>query len=260
MSKYFQAMQRSASTTVVRQTVATEDLLQPPFKEDRDLPNPVTGVPVPAIIGTDLIAALASDPSLHRLAEQLAALATPENPVRLLVSGCRAGDGASTLTAALALDISQRLAMRTVLVDGHLRHPGLRSLLAQAAPMPPELTSATSVTTQRTAWPRLELVSRAPILAEPSKATLDDFGGLLHRFPIAVVDLGVIRLEPRMLALARPNDPILIVTRYMHTERQELLSTAGVLRATNHIVTGVILNGYQSAVPGFIRRHLGLGG
>jgi Mrp family chromosome partitioning ATPase len=260
MSKYFQAMQRSASTTVVRQTAATEDLLQPPFEDDRKPPNPVTGVPVPAIDGTDLIGALARDPSLCRLGEQLAALGTPESPVRLLVSGCRAGDGASTLAAALALDLSQRLAMRTVLVDGHLRHPGLRNLLAQAAPMPPDLTSATSVSIQRTAWPRLELISRAPILAEPSKAMLEDLGGLLRRFPIAVVDLGVIRLEPRMLALARPNDPILIATRYLHTERQELLSTAGVLRATNHTVTGVILNGYKSAVPGFIRRYLGLGG
>ena len=89
---------------------------------------------------------------------------------------------------------------------------------------------------------------------------LDDLDGLLRRFPIAVIDLGVIRLEPRMLALARPADPILIVTRYQHTDRQELLTTAGVLRATNHTVSGVILNGYKSPVPGFIRRYLGFGG
>jgi Mrp family chromosome partitioning ATPase len=260
MSKYFQAMQRGTSTKVLRQTAATEDLLRPPFEDDGEPPKPVTGIPVPTIEGTDLIGALARDASLRRLGEQLAALSTPENPVRLLISGCRAGDGASTLAAALALDLSQRLALRTVLVEGHLRQPGLRNLLAQAAPLPPDLSSATSVSIQRTAWPRLELISRAPILAEPSKAMLDDLNGLLRRFPIAVVDLGVIRLEPRMLALARSNDPMLIVTRYLHTERQELLSTAGVLRATNHTVTGVILNGYKSAVPALIRRCLGFGG
>jgi Mrp family chromosome partitioning ATPase len=260
MSKYFQALQRSESTTVVRQTAAIEDLLQPPFEDNREPPRPVIGVPVPAVDGTDLIGALAHDPSLGRLAEQLAARGTPENPVHLLVTGCRAGDGASTLAVALALDLSQRLTLRTVLVDGHLRNPGLHNLLAQSAPMPADLTSATSVSTQRTAWPRLDLISRAPILVEPSKAVLDDFSGLLRRYPIAVIDMGVIRLEPRMLAMARPNDLILIVTRYLHTERQELLSTAGVLRGTNHTVTGVILNGFKSAVPGFIRRYLGFGG
>jgi Mrp family chromosome partitioning ATPase len=148
--------------------------------------------------------------------------------------------------------------MRTILVDGHLRHPALRSMLARSGPLPAELTSAISLNVQRTVWPRLELISRAPV--DLSKPVLDDLEGLLRRFPIAVIDLGVIRLEPRMLALARPADPILIVSRYQHTERQELLTTAGVLRATNHTVSGVILNGYKSPVPGFIRRYLGFGG
>jgi hypothetical protein len=148
--------------------------------------------------------------------------------------------------------------MRTLLVDGHLRHPALRRLLARSAPQPPDLTTAMSIGSQRTAWPRLELISRAPV--ELSKPVLDDLCGLMRRFPIAVIDLGVIRLEPRMLALAGPTDPILIVTRYRHTERQELLTTAGVLRATNHTLSGVILNGYKSPVPDFIRRYLGFGG
>jgi polysaccharide biosynthesis transport protein len=256
MSKYFQAMQHSASTTVVRRSTSTEVLLPP--QEANELTQPNAGIQVAFIEHTDVISELAHDPALCRMSEQLAALATGEEPVRLLVSGCRPGDGASTIAAALALDLSQRLAMRTVLVEGHMRHPALRNLLARSAPMPADLTSATSLTLQRTAWPRLELISRAP--AEPSKQVLDDLNGLLRRFSIVVVDLGVIRLEPRMLALARPADPVLIVTRYQHTRREELLTTVGVLRASNHTASGVILNGNKSPVPPFILRCLGIGG
>ncbi|MGO9055783.1 MAG: tyrosine-protein kinase family protein [Candidatus Binataceae bacterium] len=241
MSKYFQAMQRVASTTVVNEP-------EPPDTE----------VQVAFIEHADVIGNLAHDPALGRLSEQLAALATGEEPVRLLVSGCRPGDGASTIAAALALDLSQRLAMRTVLVEGHLRHPALRNLLARSAPMPAELTSATSLTSQRTAWPRLELISRPP--TEPTKPMLDDLNGLLRRFPIAVIDLGVVRVEPRMLALARSADPVFVVTRYQHTRREELLTTVGVLRTSNHTASGVILNGNNSPVPPFIRRCLGIGG
>ena len=257
MSKYFQAMQRGESRTVARKSVPTEVL---PFLEDLEAPaKPVIAVPVAADYA-DLIGDLARDPALGQLSEQLAALGSLEHPVRVLVSGCRPGDGASTLAAALALDLSQRLAMRTVLIDGHLRHPALRNLLARSAPLPAELTSAAALTTQRTAWPRLELIPRLPILPESAQQVLDDLGGLLRRYPIAVIDLGIIRLEPRMLFLARPTDPVLLVTRYQHTDREELARTVTMLRGTKHTVAGVILNGYKSPVPDFIRRRLGIGG
>jgi polysaccharide biosynthesis transport protein len=255
VSKYIQAM-HSGATTVMRPNISTEVL---PSLEDTHEPGPGWSTPAVALVEPgDLIGDLARDPALRRLSEQLAALGSGENPVRLLVSGCRPGDGASTIAAAIALDLSQRLAMRTLLVDGHLRHPALRSLLARSTPQPPDLASAASIGSQRTAWPRLELISRTP--ADLSRPMLEDLGGLMRRFPIAVIDLGVIRLEPRMLALARPSDPVLIVTRYQHTERQELLTTAGVLRATNHTLSGVILNAYKSPVPDIIRRYLGFGG
>jgi len=256
MSKFFQAMQRGGLTTVMRPSISTEVL--PPLENAPAAARPVSAMPVAFVDHGDLVGDLARDAALCRLTEQLAALGTMENPVRLLVSGCRPGDGASTIAAALAIDLSQRLGMRTILVDGHLRHPALRSLMARSGSLPADLTSATTLAAQHTAWPRLDLISRAP--ADLSKPMLDDLGGLLRRFPIAVIDLGVIRLEPRMLALARPADPILIVTRYRHTERQELLTTTGVLRATNHTVSGVILNGYKSSVPGLVRRYLGFGG
>ena len=160
MSKYFQAMQRGAPTKVMPRSVSTEVLA--PAENGDESAQPAIHVS-PAVIETaDIIGDLARDGALCRLSEQLAALGAREEPVRLLVSGCRPGDGASTVAAALALDLSQRLAMRTVLVEGHLRHPALRNLLARFAPMPADLSSASSLSSQRTAWPRLELISRRP--------------------------------------------------------------------------------------------------
>ncbi len=46
----------------------------------------------------------------------------------MLVTGCRPGDGASTIAMGLALDLSQRLGLRTLLVDAHLRRPGLHKM------------------------------------------------------------------------------------------------------------------------------------
>src|ERR1700693_2794336 len=102
MSKYFQATQRGA-TTVVRPNISTEVL--PPLEDANQPPRPVAAMPVALVERGDLIVDLARDPSLCRLSEQLAALGTIENPIRLLVSGCRSGDGASTIAAALALDL-----------------------------------------------------------------------------------------------------------------------------------------------------------
>jgi Mrp family chromosome partitioning ATPase len=258
MSKYFQALQRGESRTVARHSVPTEIL---PFLEEPSTPvKPLIAVPVADAGYGDLITDLARDPALCQLSEQLAALSAPGNPVRVLIGGCRPGDGASSIAAALALDLSQRLALRTVLVDGHLRHPALGSLLARSAPSPAELSCAAMPAAQRTAWPRLELIARLPMQTESARAALDDLNGLLSRYPVAVIDLGVIRLEPRMLMLARPDDPVLLVTRYEHTERVELQRTVTALRGTNRRVPGVILNGYKSPVPRFIRRLLGIGG
>ncbi len=115
---------------MARRSVPTEVL---PFLEEANAPvKPLIAIQVAATEYADLIGDLARDPALCQLSEQLAALSTREDPVRLLVSGCRPGDGASTIAAALALDLSQRLAMRTVLVEGHLRHPALRNLLARS--------------------------------------------------------------------------------------------------------------------------------
>lgn len=184
---------------------------------------------------------LAQSGAIQRLAEQLAPLAVVDGPIRLLVSGCRSGDGASTVAAALAVDLSQRLGQRTMLVDANLRRPSLHRFFDRSKGN--QLVLRRSLQLRPTGWRRLDLANCVITGGEAQRAgLLSEFEELAPGYPAVVVDLGVARLDARMLALARPNDPILLVVRYGHCERRELATSAAALRAANRAPAGVILN------------------
>jgi Mrp family chromosome partitioning ATPase len=206
-----------------------------------------TVVPLPAVHGA--ASAVARAEGIRQLCERLAPLAVVDNSMRLLVSGCRPGDGTSTIAAALALDLSQRLSLRTMLVDAHLRHPTLHRLFARPGSRTQELILDGALQIRSTGRPRLELVSCCLTGSdEERRQVLAQFEDLLGSCPAVVVDLGVARLDSRMLPLARPTDPILLTVRYGQTKRQELATTAAALRAANRAVAGVVLNAATNPV------------
>jgi len=184
------------------------------------------------------------DRSLQGLNERVAPLAGVGQSVRLLITGCRPGDGASTVAMGLALDLSQRLGLRTLLVDAHLRKPELHKMFPPLPGANAPLLLGDQFVVRPSAMPRLELASCLPMTAAALKPG-DALGyeALLDSFLLAVVDLGVVRLDGRLLALARPTDPIIVVTRYGSTERDELTTTAAALKAASRTVAGVIING-----------------
>jgi len=184
--------------------------------------------------------------SLQALNERLAPLAGVGQSVRLLVTGCRPGDGASTVAMGLALDLSQRLALRTLLVDAHLRRPGLHKMFPLPGAKSPPLLLGDQFVVCPSSVPRLQLASCLPMTAEAiGPGDVQGYEALLESSLLAVVDLGVVRLDGRLLGLARPTDPIVVVTRYGSTERNELATTVAALKAASRSVAGVIMN----AVP-----------
>lgn len=186
--------------------------------------------------------ALARVPALRSLSERIAPQAALDRSLRLMVSGCRVGDGASAVTAALAMDLSTRLGLRTLVVDANPRSQGLHRMLDDSRRKTPDLLHG-PLLIRTTLWPKLELASCSPAYAErDSQQLITEVDTLASEYPAVVVDLGVVRLDPRMLPLARPNDPIVLVVRYGHTERRELSTTAAALQAANREVAGVILN------------------
>jgi Mrp family chromosome partitioning ATPase len=187
---------------------------------------------------------------LQALNERVAPLAGVGHSVRLLVTGCRPGDGASTVAVGLALDLSQRLGLRTLLVDAHLRKPELHKLFPPLPGKNAPLLLGDQFVVRPSSIPRLELASCLPMRAgAPRPDDTQDAEALLDGFALAVVDLGVVRLDARLLALARPTDPLVVVTRYGHTGRDELATTATALKAASRSIAGVIINAVPELPP-----------
>ncbi|HEY2893842.1 MAG TPA: hypothetical protein VGJ16_06510 [Pirellulales bacterium] len=253
MSKYYEALSRPQSPP------------QPYEVEDRDRDDiPVLSgnngaahslVPLPTL--EHVPAAVARASAIRNLTERLAPLAVLERSTRLLVTGCRPGDGASTVATAIAIDISQRLGLRTMLVDAHLRHPTLHRLFQHPGRRTPELVLDGALQIRATEWPRLELVTCCLSNPDSQRQLFDEFETLLATYPAVIIDLGVTRLDARMLPLARPADPILMVVRQGHTERRELATTASALRTASRSPAGVILNDATDPVAKPLRRLLG---
>jgi protein-tyrosine kinase len=188
--------------------------------------------------------------ALQRLTERVAPLAGVGQSVRMLITGCRPGDGASTIAVGLALDLSQRLALRTLLVDAHLRKPELHKMFPPLPAQNAPLLLSDQFVVRPSAVPGLDLASCLPMTAQTLRpGDAQGYEALLDSFLVAVVDLGIVRLDGRLLALARPTDPIIVVTRYGSTERDELATTVAALKAASRSVAGVIINAVPELPP-----------
>lgn len=250
MSSYYKALERIArAEDEPRSAAEARHRLQPHPRS--------AGAVVALPAARELPLEIARMGALKRLAERLAPVAALENQVRVAIVGCRRGDGASSVTTALAVDLSQRLALRVAVVDAHLLHPALHRFFTPGdEPSPIVLNSLAQV--RATAWPGLDLLSCCPPNSpEERQRLLDELETLLSRYAAAIIDLGVTRLDPRMLPLVRRSDPTLLVVRYGHTERAELASTVAALREAGRPAAGVVLNAARGPKPYLVRRLLG---
>ena len=250
MSKYYEAITRPQEPRQIDEQPRTETSI---FNASNAPAHSL--VPLPTLEHVPSAVARAS--AIRNLTERLAPVAVVEKSTRLLVTGCRPGDGASTVATAIAIDISQRLGLRTMLVDAHLRHPSLHRMFQHPGRRTPELVLDGALQIRATEWPRLELVTCCVSSPDSQAQLFDEFDALLGTYPAVIVDLGVTRLDARMLPLARSEDPILMVVRQGHTERRELATTASALRAARRSLAGVILNDATDPVAKPIRRLLG---
>ncbi|MGH7906470.1 MAG: tyrosine-protein kinase family protein [Candidatus Binataceae bacterium] len=254
MGKYYEALRRSSPREEAREELPEQVREADDDPELEEAPRPSTAlVPLPTLV--NMPGTIAREGGIRRLTERLAPLSVVDRAVRLMVSGCRPGDGASTIAAALGIDLSQRLNLRTLLVDAHVRHPSLYRFFARPTHRSDttELVLAEAAQIRPTAWPRLDLASCAVCETPGQRQSLfSELESIFARYSAVVVDLGVARLDARMLPLARPEDPILLVVRYGETERDELATTTAALRAANRSVAGVILNAAaaSAAKPG----------
>jgi protein-tyrosine kinase len=228
VSSYYQAMRKAQGEpldeSIDSQRAGSTALVRLPIPH-----------PTPALVARSV--------SLQRICEQLSPLAVVESNLRVLLTGCRPGDGASTIAAAFALDLSQRLSLRTLLIDANLRRPTLHRTFGRAGVRAPELVLDGPMQIRSTGWAWLDLATCYLGSTEGERReALRRCDEISRQYAAVVVDLGVVRLDARMLPLARESDPILLITRYGHTRRQELATTAVALRTAKRTPAGAILN------------------
>jgi len=156
---------------------------------DVDLPAPAT--------------ALADSAGIRVIAERIAAVARLSGGSRVLIAGCRIGDGASTVAGALALDLCWRLRIETLLVDAG-RSGAEASMGGGGRPLRIKPGAVARLWTARCAAGAE--AARTGLPAANGQAQTDELVAELQavaaRYRAAVIDLGVVRLDARMLALA----------------------------------------------------------
>jgi Mrp family chromosome partitioning ATPase len=261
VSKYYDALNRASikpeeirrqihppRPKVVTKTQALRSREIVPATEQLVAKSPIAAIPSieqrsGVLMAPDLPSALAHQQSIRQLSERIAPAAAVDRSCRVAVTWCRARDGASSMAVALALDLSQRLRVRTLLIDANLQAPGLNRLLTNGERRIQEASLEGSVQLCPTGWPRLTLATCCLEGDDIERElVVEDLEPMLRNFPAVVIDLGVARLDPRMLTLLRPTDPIMVVVRYGQTQRNELATTAAALRSANRTIAGVILN------------------
>ena len=212
-----------------------------------------TSMPAPIDPGVPAAApALFDSTALRTIAEPIAAVAHLTGRSSVLITGCRAGDGASSIAGALALDLAARLGIDTLLVGADLAdmgHPGEDQTRGNGRPVRIRQTAIAHLWTAQcfeTAAPERSIAPPANGGQTRQDGLVDEVRQAIGRYRAAVVDLGVMRLDARMLALAGPEDPVLVVARYGCTRRDELAATLAILKLAKCRIGGVILNGYES--------------
>jgi hypothetical protein len=120
--------------------------------------GPLVPVPVP----NDVMGLIASTSSIRQLSERLAPAASVDRACRLVIAGCRQQDGASSVAAAIAIDLSQRLSISTLLVDANLRNPGLHRVMASGDRRNSQALLDGALQVRSTGWRRLSLASCSP--------------------------------------------------------------------------------------------------
>jgi Mrp family chromosome partitioning ATPase len=263
VAKFDAAITRHATERTAREHLTTTETAQAvpadvahlsPFERLARVDRPSENLVPPALARLD---------GIHRITESFASLASISGDGRLAIAGCAAGDGCSSVAAAIALDLTQRIGIRTLLVDGNVCRPQIVKMFANRRPpvleVQPtalvELESEPGLQIRSSNWARLEIASLNPSseLAEPADA-LEEVNNRVRAFPAAVLDLGAVRLDPRALPLVRPNDPVLLVVRSGCTRRSELQATMNIFSNIGRPVRGIILNATESAIPRWIRR------
>ena len=181
----------------------------------------------------------------------------------IAVAGPRYGEGKTTV----ALNLTRVLAMenrRVLLIDGDLRRPQLKKLLAHRNGMGLEeyLREEQDLrgAAQPSRLPNVDVLGAQQELYRPGEvAGSDRFRALIReareQYDYVVIDAGAVNLISEVATMARQADGALLVLQQGETRRREVRLAQRRLDGMGSRILGAVLNGVPAARPTDVRRE-----
>jgi capsular exopolysaccharide synthesis family protein len=181
----------------------------------------------------------------------------------LAVAGPRYGEGKTTV----ALNLTRVLAMenrRVLLIDGDLRRPQLKKLLARRNGMGLEeyLRQEQDLrgAAQPSRLPNVDVLGAQQELYRPGEvAGSDRFRALIREarelYDYVVIDAGAVNVISEVATMARQADGALLVLEQGQTRRREVRVAKRRLAGLGSRILGAVLNGVPAGVPDFRRQE-----
>jgi len=181
----------------------------------------------------------------------------------LAVVGPRYGEGKTTI----ALNLTRVLAMenrRVLLIDGDLRRPQLKKLLARRNGMGLEeyLREEQDLrgAAQPSRLPNVDILGAQQELYRPGEvAGSDRFRALIREarelYEYVVIDAGAVNLISEVATMARQADGTLLVLQQGESRRREVRQSKRRLAGLGSRIVGAVLNGVPASAPVDARRE-----
>jgi chain length determinant protein tyrosine kinase EpsG len=188
--------------------------------------------------------------ALRTLRSQLMKRWFSEGNKALAVVSVNAGEGASNLTANLAILLSQ-LAQRTLLVDANLRDPRQHELfyLAEKRGLSDILASRQdmSLVNQVEAFPNLWVLGAGTLAPNPQellyRATFADFmNQAMAKFDLILIDASPAGMFADSQAIVALCGGALLVSRLNHTRLGDLATVKAQISVTGAQIVGAVIN------------------
>lgn len=181
----------------------------------------------------------------------------------IAVAGPRFGEGKTTV----ALNLARVLAMaerRVLLIDGDVRRPRLKALLARRNGMGLEeyLREEQDLrgAAQPSRLPNVDVIGAQQELYRPGEAAGSDrFRALIReareQYDYVVIDAGAVNLISEVAMMARQADGTLLVLQQGETRRREVRLAKRRLVGLGSRILGAVLNGVPTRAPGLRREE-----
>jgi capsular exopolysaccharide synthesis family protein len=209
------------------------------------------------------------DLAFQKLAVSLTSSALAGGPIQtLLVTGCRASVGTTTVTARLAATLARGKKFRVLAVDANMRGPALDRVFHARHPdgLTEVLTGHATIETaiQETTAPNLHVLTSGAVSIGPAElldgVTIEALmRRLREKFNFIVVDSAPVLDFPDACSLAPRVDGVLLVVGAEETSIDDAQTARRDLVRAGGRLLGVVLNRKRTYIPRTLQRLLNLG-